>query len=82
VQGKVKLVGFDSSPDLIAAVKGGIIDSLVVQDPYKMGYEGVKAVLNQTAGKPVERRLDTGVQLVTKANLDTAQIQNLIKERK
>jgi ribose transport system substrate-binding protein len=82
VQGKVKLVGFDSSPDLIAAVKGGIIDSLVVQDPYKMGYEGVKAVLNQKAGKPVERRLDTGVQLVTKANLDTAQIQNLIKERK
>jgi ribose transport system substrate-binding protein len=82
VQGKVKLVGFDSSPDLIVAVKGGIIDSLVVQDPYKMGYEGVKAVLNQKAGKPVERRMDTGVELVTQANLDTAQIQNLLKERK
>lgn len=82
VQGKVKLVGFDSSPDLIAAVKGGIIDSLVVQDPYKMGYEGVKAALNQKANKPVERRLDTGVELVTKENIDTAKIQNLIKERK
>lgn len=82
VQGKVKLVGFDSSPDLVAAVKGGIIDSLVVQDPYKMGYEGVKAVLNKKAGKPVERRLDTGVELVKKDNLDTPKIQNLIKERK
>ena len=82
VQGKVKLVGFDSSPDLVTAVKAGIIDSLVVQDPYKMGYEGVRAVLNQKAGKPVERRMDTGVELVTKDNLDTAQIQNLIKERK
>jgi ribose transport system substrate-binding protein len=82
VQGKVKLVGFDSSPDLIAAVKGGIIDSLVVQDPYKMGYEGVKAALNQKAGKPVERRLDTGVELVKKDNLDMPKIQNLIKERK
>ena len=82
VQGKVKLVGFDASPDLIAAVKGGIIDSLVVQDPYKMGYEGVKAVLNKKANKPVERRLDTGVELVTKDNLETAKIQNLIKERK
>jgi ribose transport system substrate-binding protein len=82
VQGKVKLVGFDSSPDLIAAVKGGIIDSLVVQDPYKMGYEGVKAALNKKANKPVERRLDTGVELVKKDNLDTPKIQNLIKERK
>lgn len=82
VQGKVKLVGFDSSPDLIAAVKGGIIDSLVVQDPYKMGYEGVKAVLNQKAGKPIERRMDTGVELVKKDNIDTPKIQNLIKERK
>ncbi|HEX4946971.1 MAG TPA: substrate-binding domain-containing protein [Blastocatellia bacterium] len=82
VQGKVKLVGFDSSPDLVAAVKGGIIDSLVVQDPYKMGYEGVKAVLNHKAGKPVERRLDTGVELVKKDNLDTPKIQNLLKERK
>lgn len=82
VQGKVKLVGFDSSPDLIAAVKGGIIDSLVVQDPYKMGYEGVKAVLNKKANKPIERRMDTGVELVKKDNLDTPKIQNLIKERK
>ena len=46
VQGKVKLVGFDSSPDIVAGVKAGIIDSLVLQDPYKMGYEGVKAILN------------------------------------
>ncbi|MFN7927021.1 MAG: substrate-binding domain-containing protein [Blastocatellia bacterium] len=82
VQGKVKLVGFDSSPDLIAAVKGGIIDSLVVQDPYKMGYEGVRAVLNKKAGKPIERRLDTGVELVKKDNIDTPKIQNLVKERK
>ena len=82
VAGYIKIVGFDSSPDLIAAVKAGIIDSLVVQDPYKMGYEGVKAALNQKAGKPVERRLDTGVELVKKDNIDTPKMQNLIKDRK
>ena len=79
VQGKVKLVGFDSSPDIVAGVKAGIIDSLVLQDPYKMGYEGVKAVLNHKNGKPVERRLDTGVELLTKENMDTPKMQKLAK---
>ena len=79
VQGKVKLVGFDSSPDIVAGVKAGIIDSLVLQDPYKMGYEGVKAVLNHKNGKPVERRIDTGVELLTKENMDTPKMQKLAK---
>ena len=79
VQGKVKLVGFDSSPDIVAGVKAGIIDSLVLQDPYKMGYEGVKAILNHKNGKPVERRLDTGVELLTKENMDTPKMQKLAK---
>lgn len=82
VQGKVKLVGFDASPILIENVKAGVIDSVVVQDPYKMGYEGVKAVLQQKAGKPVERRIDTGVELVKQDNLETPKIQNLLKEHK
>ncbi len=79
VQGKVKLVGFDSSPDIVAGVKAGIIDSLVLQDPYKMGYEGVKAVINHKNGKPVERRIDTGVELLTKENMDTPKMQKLAK---
>ena len=79
VQGKVKLVGFDSSPDIVAGVKAGIIDSLVLQDPYKMGYEGVKAILNHKNGKPVERRIDTGVELLTKENMDTPKMQKLAK---
>lgn len=79
VQGKVKLVGFDSSPDIVAGVKAGIIDSLVLQDPYKMGYEGVKAIINHKNGKPVERRIDTGVELLTKENMDTPKMQKLAK---
>ena len=36
---KVQLVGFDSGPTLEEDLKNGIIDSLVVQDPFRMGYE-------------------------------------------
>lgn len=77
--GKVTLVGFDSSPDLVRSIKEGGIDSLVLQDPYKMGYEGVKTIVDKLAGKTPERRIDTGVKLLTKDNLDTPEMQRLIK---
>jgi ribose transport system substrate-binding protein len=77
--GKVTLVGFDATADLVNNVREGAIDSLVLQNPRKMGYEGVKTVVDKLAGKPVERRIDTGVKLLTKDNVDTPEMQELIK---
>lgn len=64
-----KLVGFDDSELLISGLKTGIIDALVVQDPNKMGYLGVKAVVDFINKKPVEPLVDTGVTVKTKDNL-------------
>ena len=77
--GKIKMVGFDAGQLLIEALKAGVIDSLVVQNPYKMGYEGVKAVVAALDGKKVPRQIDTGVMLVTKDNLNTPEIQALLQ---
>lgn len=77
--GKVILVGFDSSPNLIDDLKAGAIDSLVLQDPFKMGYEGVKAMVAKINGQSPPRILDTGVNLLTKENLETPEMQRLIK---
>ena len=77
--GRVILGGFDSSPNLIDDLRAGAIDSLVLQDPFKMGYEGVKAIVDKLNGQTPQRHLDTGVKLLTKENLDTAEMQKLIK---
>jgi ribose transport system substrate-binding protein len=77
--GKVTLVGFDATADLVANVREGAIDSLVLQNPFKMGYEGVKTIVDKVSGKQPERRIDTGVKLLTKDNVDTPEIQELIK---
>jgi ribose transport system substrate-binding protein len=77
--GKIKMVGFDAGVLLIEAVRSGDIDSLVVQNPYKMGYEGVKTAVAKLQGKDVPRRIDTGVGLITKDNIDTPEIQALLK---
>ncbi len=76
--GTIKMVGFDSGELLLEALKSGIIDSLVVQNPYKMGYEGVKAVVASLDGRQVPKQLDTGVQLVTKESLEDPQIKSLL----
>ncbi|MFH0991398.1 MAG: substrate-binding domain-containing protein [bacterium] len=76
--GKVKFVGFDTSPPLIEALQKGEIDALVAQDPTKMGYDAVKTVVSHLNGKPVEKVIDTGVRLITKENLNTPEIKKLI----
>jgi ribose transport system substrate-binding protein len=77
--GKMKMIGFDAGGLLIEGVKTGVVDSLVVQNPYKMGYEGVKTLIAALDGKKVEKRVDTGVTLVTRENLETPEIQALLK---
>jgi ribose transport system substrate-binding protein len=75
---KVKMVGFDAEDALVNGLKSGVIDSLVVQNPYKMGYEGVKAVLAKLDGKNVQKRIDTGVELVTIERLEEPAIKELL----
>ena len=76
--GKVRFVGFDATGILLDAIKAHQLDGIVVQNPMRMGYLGVKTMADYLRGKPVERRIDTGVILVTGANLDSAATQEVI----
>ena len=77
--GKIKFVGFDTSPVLLDALRKGEINALVAQDPQKMGYLGVKAVVDHLRGQKVEPVIDTGVALVTSQNLDTPDIKKILQ---
>jgi ribose transport system substrate-binding protein len=72
---KVKMVGFDWSPTLLNDVRAGSIDSLVVQDPFRMGYESVRAAVAKLDGKPVEKNQPLAPKLVTKDNVDRPEIK-------
>ena len=76
--GKIKFVGFDTSPPLIEALEKGEIGALVAQDPTKMGYEGVKTLVAFIRGKQVPKTIDTGVRLITRENLNTPEIKKLL----
>ncbi|MBL8763544.1 MAG: substrate-binding domain-containing protein [Phycisphaerae bacterium] len=76
--GKVAFLGFDSSAELVDAMRKGEISGLVVQNPIRMGYLAVKAAADVLAGRPVEPRIDTGVQLITKENMDTPESKEIL----
>lgn len=76
--GKVIFVGFDSSPSLIEGLQKGEINGLVVQDPFKMGYLGVRTMANHLRGNPIDKYVDTGVYYVTLKNIDEPGIRELL----
>jgi ribose transport system substrate-binding protein len=77
--GKVRFVGFDASENLVKGLQTRQIDGLVVQDPVKMGYLSVKTLVAHIKGEPIERRIDTGVRLITPDEIDNPEVRELLQ---
>ncbi len=75
---KIQFIGFDSSGPIIEGLQNDEIQGLVVQNPFKMGYFGVKTIVESLKGKKVNKKMDTGVLLVNNKNLNQPEIQDLL----
>jgi ribose transport system substrate-binding protein len=78
---KIKVIAFDSDDKTVGFLKDGSLAGLVVQDPYRMGYDGVKTALAVSKGEKVEANVDTGANLVTKANMSDPKIDALLNPK-
>ena len=78
---KINLVGFGSDDDLVRFLQNGTIAALVVQNPFRMGYDGVKIALAASRGEQVPANVDTGANPITKANMNSARSQELLNPR-
>ncbi len=76
--GKINFVGFDASPGLVEGLRRGTVKGIVAQDPFDMGYQGVKAAVAAAKGETVAKRIDTRVALITSENLENPDIKELI----
>lgn len=77
-KGNPVLVTFDSSDTLEQYVRDGTAYALVVQNPYQMGYGGVENAVKALGGEKQEKFMDTGVMVITKANVDSKEAQALL----
>jgi ribose transport system substrate-binding protein len=76
--GKVKMIGFDAGSQSVVDLKNGDVQALVVQNPMLMGYLGVTTAVKHLRGEKVEKRIDTGVVLVTRENMEQPEIHELL----
>jgi len=76
--GKVKFVAFDSSDNIIADLRAGVIDAMVVQDPFKMGYEAVKTLVDKLNGASPPKQMDLNARVITKPDLDKPDVKALL----
>jgi ribose transport system substrate-binding protein len=77
--GKLKFIGFDASDKLVEGVKQGHLHAIVLQNPMKIGYLAVKTAGKLLRKEAVERRIDTGAQLVTAENLGDDAVKELLR---
>jgi ribose transport system substrate-binding protein len=76
--GKVKVVGFDNAPDEVTALGAGQVSALIIQDPFRIGYQGVAGVVSLLQHKTIPHSLDTGSIVATKANMNTPAVHRLL----
>ena len=79
---KLCAVAFDTSDQEVGFVRKGALDGLIVQNPFMMGYAGVWYGLAAAHGVVLPHQVDSGVHVVTKANIDNPAMAGLLDPKK
>ena len=77
-EGKIKLVGFDTSDPIVEAIRKGVVSADIVQYPYRVGQLGMEMMVEALQGKPVQRQVNTPFVVATPQNIDTPEVQKFI----
>jgi ribose transport system substrate-binding protein len=80
--GKTRFVAFDSSDTMIQDLRNGVIDAMVVQDPFKMGFEAVHTLVEKLNGQTPPKRIDLHARVIRKADLDNPEVRALLRPDK
>ncbi len=75
---QVRMVAFDASEQLINDMKSGWIDSIVVQNPFRMGYESTKSIGMFLKNEKPPASIDSGATLVKPEDLEQPATKELL----
>ncbi len=77
-EGKIRIVGFDTSDPIVEAIRAGIVSADIVQYPYRVGQLGLEMMVDALGGKPIQRQVNTPFVVATPQNVDTPEVQKFI----
>lgn len=74
------MVAFDSNLITVDALQTGVVDALVIQNTYEMGYFGVQSAYKLLAGQrsAVEKHVDTATRIINRQNLFALDSQKVL----
>ncbi|MCM8538920.1 MAG: substrate-binding domain-containing protein [Lentisphaeraceae bacterium] len=78
LNGKIKLVGFDFNPAIATAIESGDLAATAAQNPFRMGYLAVTKSIEVLEGKTIDKRVDTGVTIITKENINSEEMKEVL----
>jgi ribose transport system substrate-binding protein len=73
-----RLVVFDWRPEILDALKRGVVYADVVQDPYRIGYLAVESLVAQLQGHRPQPKVFVDVVTVTQANMNDRAIRAVL----
>lgn len=76
----ITLMGFDTGEEQINVLEEGIVDGLIVQNPFGMGYASVVAAARTVLEIGNEARVDTGYVWVDRENMEDENIKVMLYE--
>lgn len=71
-------VGFDGGAEQLKLLKKDVVDGLIFQNPYGIGYASVVAAARHVLELGNEAYVDSGYTWVTKSNMDDADIKKML----
>ncbi len=78
LSGRIKIVSFDSTPKEIDYMEKEVIQATITQNPFSMGYLGVKYAVDLLNKKNVPVYTDTGSKIITRENMYLPENQKLL----
>jgi ribose transport system substrate-binding protein len=75
---RIPVVAYDADPQEIAGLKDGSLDTLIVQNPFFFGHQGVVEAASAAAGTLQPDVLDPGAVLVDQTNMAEPPVQQLL----
>ena len=77
-QGKINIVGYDTSDPIVQALRDGKVQGVIVQYPYGEGQKGIETLVKAIDGGKVERNQTAPFVVATPENVDDAKVQQYI----
>jgi ribose transport system substrate-binding protein len=78
LDGQVKMMAFGSIPEELDMLQDGVIDATLIQNPFNIGYLGVKHAVEAMSGKQPPRRTETDTKIIDLENMFWADNQKLL----